>query len=270
MGTDLRRLFLEKVSLIRQEDWYGLLGVPTDADMLVIRRAYFALFEQLDPARVGQPDLRTMAEEVRGGLRKAFGTLHHAGERRRYEQRREMGGSFNQQKRRSRIESSEAEAEMEALVTAPPASMAGQEVKVAKVLADRAGWLERQGRHSDAERYLERSRELDPETHTYAVRLGWAALNNPDHPGDSRLARAKKLLESAAAKMPYDAGARYALARYWQEAGNPVYFKNELEAALRADPGHEGAADALSKLRASERSQTKKPSGFFGKLFGRG
>jgi curved DNA-binding protein CbpA len=61
MTVELRRLLAEKAVLTQDRDYYGLLGVPPDADLLSLRRAYFRLFRVFAPEQIADEGCSTSA-----------------------------------------------------------------------------------------------------------------------------------------------------------------------------------------------------------------
>lgn len=105
----------------------------------------------------------------------------------------------------------------------------------------------------DVERLLARAIQLQPSPE-YVQRLGWTIFRNPERTLAQRIKGSQRLLESAAAQLPYDAKARYALARWHKEAGNADQCRQELEAVLRCDVTRPQAKSELAELRSQDKA----------------
>ncbi len=107
-------------------------------------------------------------------------------------------------------------------------------------------------RYAEAEqlfRVLQRRRPEDPD---FMLGLSWTILRDRRLLTPDRLAEARTLLRRACARAPYHADTRYCMAMCYLACGYHRRVLDELHAALRADPTHKLAREALSRLQGDE------------------
>ncbi|MFT7624243.1 MAG: Tfp pilus assembly protein PilF [Myxococcota bacterium] len=134
----------------------------------------------------------------------------------------------------------EAEAERERAATADPL------IRAFRQLAYRHLQKER---YADAEKLFRVLLRRRPEEPDFMLGLGWTILRDQEGITQDRLAEARTNLRRACTRAPYNADARYCMAMCYLACGYHRRVLDELQAALRSDPGHVLAREALEKLQ---------------------
>ena len=142
---------------------------------------------------------------------------------------------------------------MTAALKASPVELGPHRCEIGRIMHMAGCQAFARGAMQDAERLLARAIQMEPSPE-YVQRLGWTIFRNPERTMPQRIKGSQRLLESAAASLPYDAKARYALACWHKEAGNADQWRQELEAVLRCDATHPQAKRELADLHAQEKA----------------
>jgi tetratricopeptide (TPR) repeat protein len=100
-----------------------------------------------------------------------------------------------------------------------------------------------------AEALFSQAVEMEPDNGAAHRDLGFAILSNTGYRPELRLNLSRGPLEKACVLLPHDAATRYCMATYWRAAKRADRYRNELEAALRADPSHIRAQAELRALK---------------------
>ncbi len=251
-ANDIRQYVAEAINYEARRDYYGLLGVSPDATADQIAAAYRALTSTLDPVRLERPeyrDLRAFALRILRTGAEAVGVLSDPARRSEYDQKRIIGVPEPQHDKTPEPFS------IRELLSSPVSFFGHRRKDAAERVVKLASIHYAKGEYFEAEVLYSRAHELDPENPTYEIKMGWSALKNTKRPVEERLQKARRPLERGAARAPYDAEARYAMATYWREANEPAQYRRELEATLRCDRAHEKARKELSELDAREQRQ---------------
>ena len=145
----LRSEIRERHARLAELDHYALLGVPANADVAAVKRAYFAAAKRYHPdalRRLGLDDLLREANELFAAIAHAHTTLSDPRERREYDANRASGGEDAQQAERAAR---------------------------AEALYRKGEVLLRKGAFGEALAYLAPAVELWPEEAAYRAALGW-------------------------------------------------------------------------------------------------
>ena len=264
MSEEVTQLIRQMVEYVEDGDYFALLGVPRDASGADIKAAYVRLVKELHPDRLDRLNLGPVAADadlVFRAVNQAYAALSN--DLRRTEHLRRLGETPPGALGRVMEESSpDPSGDFDVILTAPIETFGDKAGSVAVALHQRGSVLFGQGDVDGAERHFERARELDPDTPLYSLKLGWTILKNERRPHGERLSQARPHLEHAAARDAYNADARFCMAMYWREAGNPDNQRHELEAVLRCNPRHTQARKELDDLdRRREASGNRRGSG---------
>lgn len=202
----LRREIATLHASLAQHDHYAMLGVPADAPLAAVKRAYFAAAKRFHPdtlGALGVGDARAQAQEVFARIVQAYETLSDPARRRDYDAG--LGGD----------DGGEAARLMQA-----------------EALYRKAEIMLRAGNFNGAHDFLRAAVQLYPEEAAYQSAHGWALYKK--RPSDPATARTH--LEKAIALDAQDAVAHFRLGLVLRALGDEAGAKRELDRAKRLDP----------------------------------
>jgi len=245
-GEGIKELILRKHALLKQGDYFSLLGVTKDADQETIKKAYFALVKLLHPdvlARFQIKEIQKEAIEVFKAINEAYQVLSDKRKRILYEQSRSSG--------RYRVPTpTHVRAQKEA-------------VEEARLFFHKGMQLLQRGAHSEARENFKRACELDPKTGRYLAYLGYTYLIDESIPEATRKHDAFDLLQKAVELSPEDHEVHYLLSLYYKRTGDTQKQKKALLDALEINPKHVESAREMRLLTMRLRRQQ---SGFLNRL----
>lgn len=179
----LRSEILERHAQLAELDHYALLGVPQQADLAAVKRAYFGAAKRYHPdalRRLGLDEVLRQANDLFAAIARAHAVLSDPRERREYDAA-QAGGSEN-------VQEAERAARAEALYR-------------------KGDVLLRKGAFDEALAYLAPAVELWPEEAAYRAALGWTLYRkSPPEPEPAR-----EHLEHAVRLDPRDGVSQYRL-----------------------------------------------------------
>ncbi len=252
--SNVREYLAEKVAMVDRQDWYRLLAIEPDADAGVVAEACVRMVRVLADdrfLRADSPELSYAAERARKGVARAQMVLQSPTYRRAYDESRRMQG------RKS------ARGAVRIRLTGDLEPAKPKEVsKDVKRAVDHLHTQVREALSVDAfvvaEALLEKAIRLDSSRSATHLRLACLIIQQTDKLTDSRRQRARRHLEAACTKAPYDAQTRYCMAVFWKHAGILPRYRQELEATLRCDPSHAKALRDIEKIREHKRAELQK------------
>jgi len=204
---ELRREVREWHEELGHLDHYGVLGVPRDADVSAVKRAYFAAAKRFHPdalASLGLEDLREEATALFAAIAKAYDTLSDPRRRRDYDAGGQGAGAADEADRLANAEALFRKAEV----------------------------LVRAGDFAGALPYLRPAVQLAPEDPAYRSALGWSLFkrNPPEE------AEARTHLEKAVALDAGDATAHFRLSVVLRALGEERAAERHRRRARELDP----------------------------------
>jgi DnaJ-domain-containing protein 1 len=247
---DVKALIAQRLKLLDQgADHYQLLGVPTDAPLDALRRAYFALARQLHPDRLAAlsiSDDGKHAQRLFAHINAGFAVLSDPIRRADYTHILSRGGE-------SAIRAEEARAEELA-----------RRVLDAEEAFRRGELALRRDQPALAVVDLSQAVDLNPDEDDYHAVLAWAKFcAAPDKQAIAALTRQQ--LEQASLRAPHAVTARFYLGRVERMLGRDQVAAGLFRDVLADAPGH---TEAAAELRVLESRLGDKPSGGGG-LFSR-
>jgi curved DNA-binding protein CbpA len=252
-SSDVRGFVAEKLSLAKRSEYYGLLGVNSVAKNTEIDRAYRLILERLEDRnlkRAEHADLWLPVQRIQRELARAYSILTEPHRRAGYDRR---------------LGSPEVWPVRQAWSAAAAARLNGVDATiVAHISAVRcrpenddgqADQLYEQGRAAAraqnwprAEEFFHAASRLEPDNPGHMRELGWAVFADKDRLTPERMRLGRDLMQEACINAPWQPDSRYRMAQYWRETGNARRYQLELQATLRCDHEHEGAAAELRTL----------------------
>jgi curved DNA-binding protein CbpA len=232
-AEEVRALIAQRLELLDQGvDHFQLLGIPADAPLDEVRRAYFALARQLHPDRLaalGIHDGPRDAQRLFAHVNTAFAVLSDRTRRDEYAAVLRRGGEAV-----VRAEQAQAEAIAKRIIESEDAFQRGEAALRAGQLALAIG-------------ELGRAVELNPDEADYRATLAWARFcAAPDKQGAGAEARAA--LERAIAASPRAINPRFLLGRVERILGRDEDALRHFQDVLRRAPGHHEAASEVRVL----------------------
>lgn len=227
----IRELIAQKRDFVKAQDFFGVLGVPKTAAPSAIQSAYFGLAKRLHPDRLMGAELD---EKEAQEARKVFEFATEA-----------FKVLSNNEKRQALLRAQQA-GKANPFAQVPMADrMLSEESKIyyhkgKKMLKMRA-WPQ-------AEDFLRRAAEQDPENATFLLSLGWAIFNNPDRETDERFEEARQCWSTALEKEPKSSQALYYMSLYYKAKDDARQQRQLLERALDAQPNFVEAQRELRLL----------------------
>jgi len=252
--TDLREYVIACAQFAERDDHYGVLGIDPSADPSSVAKAYQEAIERMACARFSGKDyleLRGSLKTLKEGLDRARLVLADEGSRVNYDQ----------------LEAAKLYPNVTpwspAASVNPPANgskaVLGHADRVGRAftLSETATRAMAEGKFDEAVPLMREAVELDSGDAGYRVLLGRAILGSSDDLSDDLSKEARRHLESACMRAPYDAPTRFAMGQYWRRIDVRRRYRSELEATIRCDPGHSKAIDELAALDVAEREHAK-------------
>lgn len=210
-GDSLRRTILEKRQALEDSDPYEVLGVPRNADLAAIRRAYVTAAKSFHPdvlLRLGLDDVREEANAVFAAISKAHAVLSDPAARREYDESVGDGGTDELQR-----------------------------VATAETLYRKGEVLLRKGSFDEALQFLRPAVELCGDEAVYLEACGWALFKKQAPEPDE----ARALLERAVALDPASGGAHTRLASVLRTLGKERESQEHLgKARALGEKGRKG------------------------------
>jgi curved DNA-binding protein CbpA len=232
-AEEVRALIAQRLQLLDQGvDHFRLLGIPADAPLDDVRKAYFALARQLHPDRLaalGIDDGPRDAQRLFAHVNTAFAVLSDKTRRDEYTSVLRRGGEAA-----VRSEQAQAEAIAKRIIESEDAFQRGEAAL-------------RSGQIALAIAELSRAVELNPEEADYRAALAWARFcAAPDKQQVGPETRAA--LEQAIAASPKAISARFLLGRVERILGRDEDALRHFQDVLRRAPGHQEAASEVRVL----------------------
>jgi curved DNA-binding protein CbpA len=245
-GEGIKELILRKYALLKQGDYFSLLGVTRDADQEAIKNAYFALVKLLHPdvlARFQIRELQKEAIEVFKAINEAYQVLSDKRKRILYEQSRSSG--------KYRVSTpTQVKAQKDA-------------VEEARVFFHKGMQSLQRRVYNEAQESFKRACELDPKTGRYLAYLGHAYMMDETIPETKRKHDALDLLQKAVELSPEDHEVHYLLSLYYKTSGDTQKQKKALRDALEINPKH---IESAREMRLLTMRLQKQKSGFLNRL----
>ena len=236
------RLIERKQEDVDNRDYFGVLGVPSDAAPDVIQQAYFGLAKLFHPDKIDRDGL-TPDEVERGRvifefMTESYNLLQDAGKRSALA-RGTSDDSGGAKKRNATDE--------------------------ARIFFHKASKMLRMRDWEKAEMYLRQAISREPENPEFLCQLGWATFNNMDRVEDERLEEAKGYWMKALEKDDTSVDGNYYMSLYFKSVGDTFKQSKHLKRALDFNPNF---VDAQRELRLIDmRAKKKKSGGFLAKIF---
>jgi len=245
-GEGIKELILRKYALLKQGDYFSLLGVTRDADQEAIKNAYFALVKVLHPdvlARFQIRELQKEAIEVLKAINEAYQVLSDRRKRILYEQSRSSG-------RYRAPTPTQVKAQRDA-------------VEEAKIFFHKGLQSLQRRVYNEAAENFKKACELDPKTGKYLAYLGYTYMIDESIPEAKRKHDALDLLQKAVELSPEDYECHYLLSLYYKSAGDTQKQKKALRDALDLNPKH---IESAREMRLLTMRLQKQKSGFLNRL----
>ena len=227
---DIAKLVEEKSQAARSGDHFALLGLDESASKPEVQKAYFDLAKILHPDRLAKHDLGDAAPDAAKlfkSLSDAYKTLMDPDLRLAYERKRAAD-------RPQTVHPAEDVRSTQELLGAAsdPTDPDVNSKEAAKIFFHRGMMLVKKGGYEEAQRYLERALESDPDNARYQLQLGWAIFQTLTLPERRRLEDSKRHMEAAIKLDGENPQAHYFLARWHKAKGNTGDCRKHLNQAL--------------------------------------
>lgn len=216
---DIEDLIREKHALVGKGDYYGILGIESDAEVTEIRDAYFQLAKLFHPdaiARTETGELEKEALEVFKEISEAYRVLGDKKRRILYQQEGAEAVSARQ----------------------PAAAKSRDKISEARIFFHKGTMFLQRRAYTEAARCFYKSVELDPSRGRYMCHLGHAILLNMDIPKDRRLREAKEWFEKAVETSQNDHEPYYFRSLYHKAVGEVDRQRADLQDALTINSNH--------------------------------
>jgi curved DNA-binding protein CbpA len=250
--AELGQLVARKSESLKNQDFFEALGVPRNASPQAVQAAYFQLAKQLHPDRLARtslsPEELTQARRVFEFVTEAFKVLSDPEKREQLLRSQESGkgNPFAQNNSAERMITEEA-----------------------KIFYHKGQKLLKMRAWGQAEQFLRKAVEKDPNDANYLTALGWCSFNNTERAEASRFEEAKRLWSQALEREPKAGLTLYYLSLYHKAMGETSKQRQLLESALRADSSLVDAQREMRLLdmRLDRDRGSKGAKGFLAGLF---
>ncbi len=250
----LRRLITQKYKFAESGDYFGLLGVDSNASPESIRKAYFALAKNLHPDKVGRmglDDVKPKAAKLFSLVTEAYTTLSDSQKRAEYESGALKASTTNI----NSVQATEA---------------ATAKLETAKIAYHKGSVMLQKRAYREAERYFREATEANEKIARYWQSLGWAIFNAQDaRSEDERLEGAKTAYEHALEIDSEDSQTHYNLGLYWKAKSDSRRMRRSMEKAIKFNKDHINARRELRllEMRQGKLESSAKGGGFFASLW---
>jgi len=228
----LQELLTTRLSALRKQDYFELLGVPHEVDAAALKQAYEGLAQEYDPARFAElqsPEPRQLASQIHDLLGYAYATLADPELRKRYEE--ELA---------ERVRPKLGE-EMGSLLAAEGKFQRGEE-------------LLRKGSYVAAHQLFKEAVALYDREGDFHAYLGWARFKMAPENPEATLEAIESLAKAISLNPRSEKG--YLFTGYvYKATGRPELAERQFEKAIQANPACEEALEELSLLGGGKQFQ---------------